>query len=90
MTSTANPYRLGRDIVPSAYRIFLTPDLEAATFAGRVEIDVDVLVPTPVLVLHALDLEVGEETVATYRKRAYQRLGIGSRHELFQLYLALL
>jgi DNA-binding CsgD family transcriptional regulator len=38
----------------------------------------------------ALDLEVGEETVATYRKRAYQRLGIGSRHELFQLYLALL
>ena len=65
MTSTANPYRLGRDIVPSAYRIFLTPDLEAATFAGRVEIDVDVLVPTPVLVLHALDLEVGAATLTS-------------------------
>lgn len=37
----------------------------------------------------AVELEVGEETVATYRKRAYQRLGIGSRHELFQLYLSL-
>lgn len=38
----------------------------------------------------ALDLGLGEETIATYRKRAYQRLGIGSRHELFQLYLGLL
>ncbi|MDY0012496.1 MAG: helix-turn-helix transcriptional regulator [Rhodocyclaceae bacterium] len=36
----------------------------------------------------ALDLGVGEESVATYRKRAYLRLGIGSRHELFRLYIA--
>jgi DNA-binding NarL/FixJ family response regulator len=38
----------------------------------------------------ALDLGLGEETIATYRKRLYQRLCIGSRHELFQKYLELL
>lgn len=34
-----------------------------------------------------LDLGIGTETVATYRKRAYQRLGIATRHELLCLYL---
>lgn len=37
----------------------------------------------------ALDLEVGEETVMTYRKRAYQRLQIGSQRELLLWYLNL-
>ena len=41
MTSETNPYRLDRRVVPSAYRLFLTPNLDAATFAGRVEIDVE-------------------------------------------------
>lgn len=36
----------------------------------------------------ALDLGVGKESVATYRKRAFHRLGIGSRHELLRLYIA--
>lgn len=36
----------------------------------------------------ALDLAVSEETVRTYRKRAYQRLGIGSERELLTWYLA--
>lgn len=34
----------------------------------------------------ALELAISEETVATYRKRAYQRLAIGSKHELLQWY----
>jgi len=38
----------------------------------------------------ALDLGLGQETIATYRKRLYTRLVIGSRHELFQKYLTLL
>jgi DNA-binding CsgD family transcriptional regulator len=38
----------------------------------------------------SLDLGLGEETIATYRKRLYHRLRIGSRHELFQKYLTLL
>jgi len=36
----------------------------------------------------ALDLSVTEETVKTYRKRAYQRLAIGSERELLIWYLA--
>lgn len=35
----------------------------------------------------SLDLSVSEETVKTYRKRAYQRLGIGSQRELLTWYL---
>ncbi len=59
MSTSPNPYRLARDVVPSAYRIFLTPDLEAATFAGRVEIDVDVNASVTALVLNALDVTLG-------------------------------
>jgi DNA-binding NarL/FixJ family response regulator len=35
----------------------------------------------------ALDLELCETTVKTYRKRAYQRLSIGSERELIASYL---
>lgn len=35
----------------------------------------------------SLDLGIGEESVRTYRKRAYQRMGIGSERELLQWYL---
>jgi DNA-binding NarL/FixJ family response regulator len=37
----------------------------------------------------ALDLGIGKHTVMTYRKRSYQRLGIGSPRELLMWYLAL-
>jgi DNA-binding NarL/FixJ family response regulator len=37
----------------------------------------------------ALDLTVGEESVKTYRKRAYQRLAIGSERELLTWYLTM-
>jgi DNA-binding CsgD family transcriptional regulator len=37
----------------------------------------------------ALELGIGEETVMTYRKRAYQRLGIETRRELLLWYLDL-
>jgi DNA-binding CsgD family transcriptional regulator len=36
----------------------------------------------------ALDLGIGEETVMTYRKRAYQRLGIATQRELLVWYIA--
>lgn len=38
----------------------------------------------------SIDLGLGEETIATYRKRLYARLHIGGRHELMQRYLTLL
>ena len=37
----------------------------------------------------ALDLGLGEETIATYRKRLYARLKIAGRHEWLQRYLSL-
>jgi len=37
----------------------------------------------------ALDLEIGEESVMTYRKRAFERLKIAGRHELLIWYLEL-
>ena len=73
MTSTANPYRLARTVVPHAYRIFLTPDLDAATFAGRVEVDVNVAEPTSEITLHAIDLALGAATL-TSRSVAYRSL----------------
>jgi DNA-binding CsgD family transcriptional regulator len=35
----------------------------------------------------ALDLGIGEESAMTYRKRAYNRLNIGSQRELLLWYL---
>ena len=64
MSSSSNPYRLARSVVPSAYRVFLTPDLEAFTFSGRVEIDVDIHVSVSELKMNAVDLELGAATIS--------------------------
>ncbi len=71
MSPSMNPYRLARTVVPSAYRIFLTPDLEKFTFAGRVEIDIDIKQSVDRFTLNALDLELGPPrsavTATSYR-----------------------
>lgn len=59
MDSPTNPYRLSRAVAPTDYRIFIAPDLESATFSGRVEIDVHVNESVDRMTLHALDLELG-------------------------------
>jgi puromycin-sensitive aminopeptidase len=64
MTASKNPYRLARTVVPSAYRIFITPDLEKFTFSGRVEIDVDIKESVSELTLNAVELELGAATVS--------------------------
>ncbi len=63
MTTENNPYRLDRTVVPSAYRIFMTPDLEKATFAGRVEIDVEITESTKEVKLNAIELDLGAATL---------------------------
>ena len=64
-TSTVDPtaddvpgYRLPTTVRPHAYRLVLTPDLPAATFAGDVEIDITVEAPTPTITLNAAELEI--------------------------------
>jgi puromycin-sensitive aminopeptidase len=63
MSSSPNPYRLARSVVPSAYRLFLTPDLDAASFSGRVQVDIDIHEPLSALTLNSLDLVLGEATI---------------------------
>jgi len=58
MTTTTDPVRLPTTVVPSAYRLRLEPDLDAASFTGTVEIDVDVVEPTATVVLNAYQLEI--------------------------------
>ena len=53
-----NPYRLSKVVIPSAYRLRLEPDLARATFAGSVEIDVDVTERVATFTLNAVELEV--------------------------------
>jgi aminopeptidase N len=43
--------------------LFLTPDLDAASFTGRVEVDIDIHEPVSTLTLHSLDLVLSEATV---------------------------
>jgi puromycin-sensitive aminopeptidase len=71
-----NPYRLATTVVPRAYRLRIEPDLDASTFSGRVEIDLDVNEPATSISLNALDLEVdaaivrvGERRIATSAPR---------------------
>jgi len=55
MASEAD-YRLPRTAVPSRYRITIEPDLVNASFAGSVEIDIEILEPLRQLTLNAVDL----------------------------------
>ena len=52
--------RLPRTVLPQRYDLTLQPDLDEATFSGRVEVAVEVLEPVDEIVLNAAELEVGE------------------------------
>ena len=64
-----NPYRLATTVVPRAYRLTMEPDLDAATFAGRVEIDLDLAEATSSISLNALDLEIEASAVRVGERR---------------------
>ncbi len=53
-----DPYRLPRTVVPSRYDVTLEPDLDSATFAGTVTIDVNADETTGELVLNAIELDI--------------------------------
>jgi puromycin-sensitive aminopeptidase len=63
MTSTSNPFRLAAAVIPSAYRLRMVPDLDAATFKGSVEIDIEVVEPVTEIALNAIELEVSAATL---------------------------
>jgi puromycin-sensitive aminopeptidase len=55
---STNPYRLPTHIVPSAYVIELTPDIEAATFDGHVHVTLAVNEPSTTIQLNGAELEI--------------------------------
>ena len=57
-----NPHRLPRTVLPRRYDLTLTPDLEAATFAGEETVAVEVATPTADVVLNAAEIEIDEAT----------------------------
>ncbi len=63
MPANLDPYRLPTHVVPSAYRLRLTPDLEAARFTGTVEVDVEVLETTRDVALNAVGLELADPAI---------------------------
>ncbi len=64
--------RLPRHAVPSHYEIELTPDLEAATFAGTVAIDVDVEEPVDSITLNAAELSIIGARLVTASGEAFE------------------
>ena len=62
--TTADISLLPRTVRPLSYRITLTPDLEAFTFQGEVDIEVEVLEATRQVVLNAKELQI-QATSAT-------------------------
>ncbi|MCH8103075.1 MAG: M1 family metallopeptidase [Chloroflexi bacterium] len=57
-TTTSNPYRLSRNVLPTHYALTLEPDLDAATFSGSVDITLDVAESTTEIILNTAELEI--------------------------------
>jgi aminopeptidase N len=56
--------QLPKNVVPSAYRIQLVPDLQHLSFAGSEEIDVSVEQPTATVTMNAVDLSISHAAIA--------------------------
>jgi puromycin-sensitive aminopeptidase len=73
-SSSDNPYRLPRGVVPQRYELTLEPDLAAARFGGSVAVEVEVTEPTDTVVLNAAELDIDEAWVEVGGGRADGRI----------------
>ena len=76
---------LGDEAIPSRYEIQVTPDAEAGTFTGSVQIEVATRAALPSATLNALDLTVERATIdgrgaAVTTDEAAQTLTLTPRH----------
>lgn len=78
-----DPYRLPRSVAPRRYDVRLAPDLDAARFDGEVEIALEVVEPTRLVVLNAADLELHE--VSIDGRRVEPRLDAANERLLLHL-----
>jgi aminopeptidase N len=63
----ATPGKLPKDVVPVQYAAHLVPDLAAHTFLGAETIEIDVLKPSKLIMLNAVNLEVDAASLAGAR-----------------------
>ena len=94
MTSTStptvddfDPHRLPRHVLPRRYELELEPDLDSATFSGRVVVSADVVVTTRSIVLNVAEIDVShvfvDGTPAPFSiDESSERLLIGTLTEL--------
>ena len=61
--ASTNPHRLPSFVVPSHYRITLEPNLDEATFAGNVEIEVEIGQATDNIQINSADLQISSVVV---------------------------
>ena len=76
-----NPHRLPRDVLPRRYELTLTPDIPAATFAGAVDIDVEVREATDEVVLNAIELDIDEAWVTAGGERVDAEVSLDEETE---------
>ncbi len=62
-THTTNPYRLPTTVAPVSYDLELTPNIDAATFAGEVLVTLAVTEPVTEIQFNAVDLTIDEVRV---------------------------
>ena len=62
-TDPSKRHRLPYTVTPRSYRLHISPDLEAETFAGTVLIDAEATEPVRTITLHAQELSIEEAAV---------------------------
>ncbi len=60
MNDPPDPHRLPRSAIPRRYDLRMEPDLDQFTFAGKVEIQLEITEPVEELVLNAAELEISQ------------------------------
>ena len=68
LIESADAQRLATTVVPEHYSLALTPDLKAATFAGKETIDVSLTEPTDHITLNAIELDIQHVSVSSAGK----------------------
>jgi hypothetical protein len=83
----STPGQLPKDVVPSAYRIDLAPDLDQLQFSAWEQIDVDVAKSTDVVTVNAVDLTIKSVT-AFCEDTAPAQVTIDAAHESASFHFA--
>lgn len=73
--------QLPRDIRPDHYDVTIIPDPAALTFKGQVRIAIEVLAPTPTIVLNASDLAIAKASLAGQKAFGTARIAVDAENQ---------